>query len=44
MVNSTGRADMDFGTVGNGSGYEDNEGGEELDSSGDLMGLNGGKK
>ena len=35
---------MDFGTIGNGGDHEDNDGGEELDSSGDLVGLKGGKK
>ena len=33
---------MDMGMVGNGGDHEDNEGGEELDSSGDLVGLKGG--
>ena len=43
MVHSTGRADMDLGTMGNGGGNEDDDGGQEGDSSGDLMGLNGGE-
>ena len=30
---------MDLGTMGNGSDHQDTDGGEELDSSGDLMGL-----
>ena len=39
MMKSTGRSDMDSGTMGNGSDHQDTDGGEELDSSGDLMGL-----
>ena len=37
MMNSTKRADMDLGTMGNGDN-EDNDGGQEGDSSGDLRG------
>ena len=43
MMNSTGRADMDFGTVGQGRDDEDDDGGQDRDSSGDLVGLKGGK-
>ena len=44
MMKSTGRADMDLGTMGNEGDHDDSEGGEELDSSGGLMGPKGGRK
>ena len=37
MMNSTGREDMELGTMGHGRDNEDNNGGQEGDSSGDLM-------
>ena len=40
---STGRADMDLGTMENGGDNEDDDGGRDRDPSGDLMGLKGGK-
>ena len=43
-MDSTGRADMDMGTVGSVRDNEDGDGGQEGDSSGDLMGLQGGKE
>ena len=43
-MNSTGRADIDLKTMGNGREHEDHDGGEELDSSGDLMERKEGKK
>ena len=39
MMNSTGRADMDLGTMENGRDSEDDDGGQDRDSSGDFMGL-----
>ena len=44
MMNSTGRADMDLGTMENGRDSEDDDGGQDRDSSGDFMGLKREKK
>ena len=43
VMNSTARADMDSGTMGIVGDCEDDDGGQDGDSSGDLMGLKGGK-
>ena len=43
-MNPTGHADIDLSAIGNGGDDDDIEGGDEQDSSGDLMGLKGGKK
>ena len=40
-MSSTGRADLDLGTMENGGENEDDDGGQDRDSSGDLMGLEG---
>ena len=44
MLNSTERADMDLDTMGNWREHENKDGGEELDTSGSLMGMKGGKR
>ena len=43
VMNSTARADIDSGTMGIVGDCEDDDGGQDGDSSGDLMGLKGGK-
>ena len=43
LVNSTGRANMDLGTAEHGGDNKDDDGRQDRDSSGDMMGLKGGK-
>ena len=42
-MTSTGRADMDLETIENVGDSEDDDGGQDKDLTGDLMGLEGGK-